>query len=125
MRAYLIFCSINFLWVVVISVALLGYGRKHLSNLLTFVVISAALLFLELFLKHTNSFCISSQHFRVITTPVTRSSKIRFLVGCRGNKQINFCLVTRTNQPSSPLLAYSAFMMWQNAEKFQRYYQIC
>ena len=40
----LIFSSINFLWAFVMSVALSGYRRKYLSNLLFPVVILAALL---------------------------------------------------------------------------------
>ena len=66
---------------------------------------------------YTNSCCISSQHFRVITTPVTRTSEIYFLVGCpEKNKLLN--VFDNTSLPAfSPLLAYFTFMLWQNAEK--------
>ena len=69
MRASLIFCTINFLWEVVISVALLGYGMKHLSHLLFFVVISAAQLsnfcigMRLVFLKQTSTLAVSAATF--------------------------------------------------------------
>ena len=100
MRASLIFCSINFLWAVVISVVLSGYGRKQ-APIKSFIFCNyfgstTIKLFqwheIGVFKTYTNSCCISSQHFWVITTPVTRALEIYFLVGCSGEKQTSECL---------------------------------
>ena len=61
---------------------------------------------ISVFKTNINSCCISSQHFRVITTPVTRTSEIYFLVGCaEKNKLLNVFYDTNL-AAFSPLLAF-------------------
>ena len=74
---------------------------------------------ISVFKTNINSCCISSQHFRVITTPVTRTSKIYFLVGCPGEKQTSECLLWyKLSSFLTPFGIHFALMMWQNAEKW-------
>ena len=132
MRASLIFCSINFLWAIAISVTLSGYGRKHLSNRLLCCDFGSTTIQLfqwhqiGVFKSYTNSYCISSQHFWVITTPVTRTSEIYFLVGCPGEKQTSECLwrykLTSFLTPSSIFCIHDVTKRRKIA--FQRCYQV-
>ena len=63
------------------------------------------------FKSYTNSCCVSSQHFWVRTTPVTRSSETYYLAGCPGEKKTSERLWRYKPTSFVTPLAYFALMM--------------